>query len=157
MIVLPHIRLAAGAEAGPIARMSREYIEYGLGWSWTPQRVLRAIHDRSTNVVVSHEQEAILGFGIMSYGETKAHLVLLGVEPARRHRGLGAALLVWLEKCARTAGLERIQLEARADNPGAIAFYREQGYKAVGSVAGYYRGSVDAVRMDKPLGSQPGD
>jgi [ribosomal protein S18]-alanine N-acetyltransferase len=154
MIILPTIRLAAGAEAAPIARMSREYIEYGLGWSWTPQRVMRAIDDRATNVVVSHDGEAILGFGIMSYGETKAHLVLLGVEPARRQRGLGAALLAWLEKCALTAGLQRVQLEARADNPGAITFYEEQGYRAIGSVAGYYRGAVDAVRMEKRLGIQ---
>ena len=154
MIIHPNIRLASGIEAAPIARMSREYIEYGLGWSWTPQRVLRAIEDRATNVVVSHEQGAIIGFGIMSYGETKAHLVLLGVEPARRQRGLGAALLTWLEKCALTAGLPRVQLEARADNPGAIAFYEEQGYRATGSMAGYYRGAVDAVRMEKRLGIQ---
>jgi ribosomal-protein-alanine N-acetyltransferase len=157
MIIHPSIRLAAASEAAPIARMSREYIEYGLGWSWTPRRVLRAIEDRATNVVVSHEQEAILGFGIMSYGETKAHLVLLAVEPTQRQRGLGAALLGWLEKCALTAGLLRVQLEARADNPGAIAFYEEQGYRALGSVAGYYRGSVDAVKMEKRLGIQSGN
>jgi ribosomal-protein-alanine N-acetyltransferase len=157
MIIHPSIRLAAASEAAPIARMSREYIEYGLGWSWTPRRVLRAIEDRATNVVVSHEQEAILGFGIMSYGETKAHLVLLAVEPRQRQRGLGAALLGWLEKCALTAGLPRVQLEARADNPGAIAFYEEQGYRSLGSVAGYYRGSVDAVKMEKRLGIQSGN
>ncbi len=155
MIIHPDIRLAASSEAAAIARMSREYIEYGLGWSWTPRRVLRAIEDRATNVVVGHEQEIIAGFGIMSYGETKAHLVLLGVEPARRQRGLGAALLGWLEKCALTAGLPRVQLEARADNPSAIAFYQEQGYQAMGTVAGYYRGAVDAVRMEKRLGVQP--
>jgi len=157
MIVLPHIRLAAAGDAGPIARMSREYIEHGLGWSWTPQRVLKAIHDRSTNVAVLHEHGAILGFGIMSYGDVKAHLVLLGIEPARRQRGLGAALLAWLEKCALTAGLQRIQLEARADNPGAIAFYQDRGYRAIGSVAGYYRGSVDAVRLEKMLAGPSAD
>lgn len=156
MIIIPNIRLAAATDAGPIARMSREYIEYGLGWSWTPQRVLKAIHDRSTNVAVIHEDGAIQGFGIMSYGEVKAHLALLGVEPARRQRGLGAALLGWLEKCALTAGLERIQLEARADNPRAIDFYEDRGYRPIGSVAGYYCGTVDAVRLEKRLGRQPG-
>ncbi len=155
MIIIPNIRLAAAADAGPIAWMSREYIEYGLGWSWTEQRVLKAIRDRSTNVAVIHERGSIMGFGIMSYGELKAHLSLLGVEPARRQRGLGAALLGWLEKCALTAGLERIHLEARADNPGAIAFYEEQGYRPIGTVAGYYRGTVDAIRLEKRLGRQP--
>ena len=93
----------------------------------------------------------------MSYGEVKAHLSLLCVAPDRRQRGLGMALLTWLEKCALTAGLERIQLEARADNPGAIAFYQGQGYSAIGSVAGYYRGEVDALRLQKMLaGPGPG-
>ena len=155
MIILPTIRLAAAGDAEAIARMSRDYIEQGLGWSWTQRRVLKAIQDRSTNVAVLHEDAAILGFGIMSYGEVKAHLSLLCVEPRHRQRGLGAALLAWLEKCALTAGLERILLEARADNPGAIAFYQDRGYRAIGSVAGYYRGEVDAVRLEKSLVGQP--
>lgn len=151
MIILPTIRLAAAADAEAIALMSRDHIEHGLGWSWTPRRVLKSIEEGSTNVAVLHEDGAILGFGIMSYGEVKAHLSLLCVAPDRRQRGLGAALLMWLEKCALTAGLERIQLEARADNPGAIAFYQDQGYSAIGSVAGYYRGEVDALRLQKML------
>ena len=157
MIILPTIRLAAAADAEAIARMSRDHIEHGLGWSWTPRRVLKSIEESSTNVAVLHEDRAILGFGIMSYGEVKAHLSLLCVAPDRRQRGLGAALLTWLEKCALTAGLERIQLEARADNPGAIAFYQDQGYSTIGSVAGYYRGEVDALRLQKMLaGGAPG-
>lgn len=151
MISIPNISLATALDARGIAAMSRQYIEYGLGWSWTRERVLKAIHDRETNVAVIHEQGLLLAFGIMSYGERKAHLVLLAVDPEHRKRGLGATVLAWLEKCAITAGLERIQLEARADNPGAIAFYEEQGYSAIGLVPGYYRGTVDAVRLEKTL------
>ena len=155
MIILPNIQLAAAADAGAIARMSRDCIEYGLGWSWTPQRVLRAIHDRATNVAVIHEGESLLGFGIMSYGDVKAHLALLSVAPARRQRGLGAALVGWLEKCAFTAGLERIHLEARSDNPRAVAFYQGQGYRPIALVTGYYGGTVDAVRLEKRLRRDP--
>src|SRR4051795_9281782 len=50
LISLPHIRLATAAHARSIAEMSREYIEYGLGWSWTQARVLKAIQDEATNV-----------------------------------------------------------------------------------------------------------
>lgn len=157
MIRIPNISLATALDARGIAAMSRQYIEYGLGWSWTRERVLKAIHDRETNVAVIHEQGSLLAFGIMSYGERKAHLVLLAVDPEHRNRGLGATVLAWLEKCANTAGLERIQLEARADNPGAIAFYGEQGYSSIGLVPGYYRGTVDAVRLEKTLVPPAGD
>ena len=68
-----------------------------------------------------------------------------------RRRGLGAQLLAWLEASARTAGIERIDVECRADNPGAIAFYRAQGYRVQGVVPRYYDGRIDAVRMAKSL------
>ena len=134
-----------------IAEMSRDYIEYGLGWSWTPARVLAAVGDRSTNTAVLAERDDIVGFGIMHYGDDSAHLALLAVRPNQQQRGLGAQLIAWLEKPARVAGIERIRLEARADNPNAIGFYRRQGFRESGRIAGYSRGAVDAVRLEKSL------
>lgn len=151
MIIIPQVSLAGPADARGIAEMSRDYVEYGLGWSWTPSRVMKAIRDDATNVAVVRERGLVLGFGIMRYGEQKAHLTLLAVRPTERKRGLGAVLLSWLEKSALTAGIERVQLEARCDNPIAIAFYRDHGYAESGTVRGYYRGEVDALRLEKGL------
>jgi ribosomal protein S18 acetylase RimI-like enzyme len=145
------IRLATPADAAAIAAMSRDFIEWGLGWRWTPARVQHAIRDRATNVAVLDVQSEPAAFGIMVYGEQHAHLSLLAVHPGQRHRGFGAAVLGWLEKCAATAGLERVVLEARADNASALAFYRGRGYGVAGTVPGYYEGRVDAVRLDKLL------
>jgi [ribosomal protein S18]-alanine N-acetyltransferase len=155
MIVVPIVRLATAADAAAIAALSRDAIEQGLGWSWTRGRVLRSIRDRATNVAVMHEREALLGFGIMQYGDEKAHLSLLAVQATRRRTGLGTLLLAWLEKSAVTAGIERIQLEARIDNPDAVRFYRSQGYRETGSIAGYYNGTLDAVRLEKALRESP--
>jgi [ribosomal protein S18]-alanine N-acetyltransferase len=151
MIVAPTIRLANAHDARAIAEMSRDEIEHGLGWSWTQARVLRAIREPSTNVAVALAGERITGFGIMKYGESKAHLTLLAVQPGRREQGVGRQLLEWLEKCARVAGVERIEVEARSDNIVGLAFYALQGYERVGVVRGYYEGRIDAVRMAKPL------
>jgi ribosomal protein S18 acetylase RimI-like enzyme len=148
---MPAVRLATPGDACAIAALSRDYIEYGLGWSYTPERILRAIRSRTANVAVIHER-ALLAAGIMDYGDTTAHLVLLGVHPAHRRRGLGRHLLAWLEQCALTAGLEKVSVEARADNPGALDFYRRQGFAVRARDAGYYRGVVDAVCLEKPLG-----
>lgn len=153
MIIVPTIRLATLHDARAIAEMSRDEIEVGLAWSWTPERVRLAIRDRATNVAVAHEQQVLVGFGIMNYGEEKAHLSLLAVSNARRDHGVGGHLLDWLEKCARTAGIERIELEARADNPGALAFYGLRGYERFQTVHGYYQGRIDALRLAKKLAS----
>lgn len=151
MIVVPTLRLATLADARAIAEMSRDQIEAGLAWSWTPERVRRAIRDRSTNVVVAMEGIALVGFGIMQYGDEKAHLSLLAVGPARRDHGVGAKLLDWLEKSARAAGIERIELETRADNPVALAFYGLRGYERFDVVHGYYQGRIDAYRLARRL------
>lgn len=151
MILVPCVRLATRHDALRIAQMSREYIEHGLGWSWTRERVLKAIYERNTNVAVAHEEGIVLGFGIMKYGDEKAHLALLGVDAVHRNRGVATMLLAWLEKCAAVAGNERIQLEARSDNALALAFYGRRGYRPTGSIRGYYRGVIDAVRLEKKL------
>jgi len=148
---LPGIRLASGADAPAIADMSRQYIEYGLGWSWTAARIAAAIQDESTNVAVVHLSDGVVAFGIMHYGERTAHLALLAVHPMRRKQGIATRLLSWLEKCADTAGIERVSVEARSDNPAAIAFYQKHGYAQVDRLAKYYRGVLDAVRFEKTL------
>jgi ribosomal-protein-alanine N-acetyltransferase len=150
-LALPDIRLALPADALAIAGMSREHIEAGLGWSWTPERVQRAIGDRSCNVAVIDDRAAIAAFGIMLYAEETAHLALLAVAPTRRRQGLGTRLLGWLELPARMAGILELRLEVRADNPWAMDFYRRAGFVSDIRLRGYYQGRVDALRMIKPL------
>jgi ribosomal protein S18 acetylase RimI-like enzyme len=151
-LALPDIRLALPADAGRIAAMSRDYVESGLEWSWTPARVLRSIVDHASNVAVIDAGGAIVGFGIMQYGDHTAHLALLAVHPEHRNRGVGTRLMGWLEKPAVMAGIVRIRLEARADNPVAIEFYRRRGFEPHGRISGYYQGRIDAVRLGKSLG-----
>lgn len=151
MTVTPAIRLARMTDAPVIAQMSRQYIEQGLGWSWNVCRVEAAIRSEVMNVAVLQGQARPLGFGIMQYGDRTAHLALLAVHPDHRKRGHAARLLAWLEKCADTAGIGRIGVEARSDNPEAVAFYEKQGYVKLARVAGYYRGVIDAIRFEKKL------
>lgn len=154
MLIVPSVRLARPGDAQDIAEFSRDFIENGLGWSWNRDRILRAIQDRATNVVVVHERAGIPGFGIMQYGETTAHLCLLGVQPMLQGRGLGRAILSWLECSAITAGIQFVNVEARADNPRGIAFYQKRGFRVEARVPGYYCGIMDAVRLQKRLTEQ---
>ncbi len=52
MICSETIRLAKRGDAVRIAELSRDIIEFGLGWSWTPLRVLKQMHAKNTNVSV---------------------------------------------------------------------------------------------------------
>lgn len=145
------IRLAAAHDASRIAELSRNAIEHGLPWRWTPARVLRCLADRSVNVVVAHDGASLAGFAIMKYRDEDAHLWLLAVAPAARRKGVASALMQWLETTARVAGTNLIWLEARRSNAPALAFYRQLGYRQLDVLPGRYEGIEDGVRLGKDL------
>ena len=150
----PVIRLATNADAHSIALMSRYLIELGLrGWSRDPLRVTRAIRHRDTCVAVAEADHEVVGFAIAEFGDTRMHLSLLAVAPAQQKRGTGSALVEWLEHSALTAGMTEIQLELRANNPGARFFYQALGFHLVRAMPAYYSGVETALRMRKELGS----
>jgi [ribosomal protein S18]-alanine N-acetyltransferase len=144
--------LARHADAIAIASMSRELIEHGLPWSWTPRRVAASIRSATALVVVARGAGQIAGFGIMRYGDDDAHLDLLGVQDACQRTGLGRRLVEWLEKPALVAGISAVFLEVRASNHAAQAFYERLGYHELGRLAGYYQGRESAIRMGRELG-----
>jgi ribosomal protein S18 acetylase RimI-like enzyme len=145
------VELARISDAPRIAAMSRDYIEAGLGWKWTAGRVRKCLRDPATNVIVVRESGVVAGFAIMQYGDDEAHLVLLAVEVARRRRGIGTALIRWLESTALTAGIGVVYLEARSRNGEARGFYRRHGYAEVARVPRMYRGVEDGLRIAKDL------
>jgi len=155
MILNHAIRLATFDDAPRIAEMSRDLIEHGFRWKWTPPSIRNAIRDRATNVAVAPADKGVVGFAIMRYLDDEGHLVLLGVDPAHRHKGVASALMAWHESTALTAGIGTIYIEARASNQGARAFYSKLGYSEVQRVRGYYSGIEDGVRFAKDLWASP--
>lgn len=155
MLAAPTLRLATAADAPAIAALSRDRIEQGLGWRWTAPRVLRSIIDRETNAVVAAEGARVLGFGLMKYQDDEAHLLLLAVQADAGRRGIGAALVAWLEHSARVAGIGQVYLEARFANDAARAFYARLGYREIQTLPGYYLGREACVRLAKDLWLAP--
>ena len=141
------LKLATSADAAPIAAMSRELIETGLPWSWTPARVARNLAQPDTLVLTARDGAMLAGFAIMQFGEERAHLSLLAVRPDYRRQGVARRLLQWLIASALTAGIARVQLELRESNLDARRFYLKQGFAETARMSGYYRGVETAVRM----------
>jgi ribosomal protein S18 acetylase RimI-like enzyme len=141
------LKLAAPADAAAIAAMSRELIETGLPWTWTPERVARNLAHADTLVLTARDAERLAGFAIMQFGEERAHLSLLAVRPDYRRQGVARRLLEWLTASALTAGIASIHLELRETNPGARRFYLNLGFAETVRIPGYYRGRETAVRM----------
>lgn len=151
MISQTEIRIADSGDVGHIAEMSRDMIEHGLGWRWTPERIQKNLHDKDTNVIVACDSQRLAGFSIMKYRHDEAHLFLLAVHGSYRRKGVGTALMAWLEQTALIAGIGVIYLEARMINREARSFYQKLGYREIRKIRGYYLGREDAVQLAKDL------
>ncbi len=153
------LRLAEPGDARPIAEMSRDFIEAGLGWRYDPEHIRRALARRETMALVATERQTyvarerpgLAGFAIMDFGEERAHLVLLAVQPALRRTGIGRRMMDWMLESALTAGMSSIHLELRADNEAARRFYRALGFAETVLMPRYYDGREAAMRMIRIL------
>lgn len=145
------IDLATPIDALAIAELSRDQIETGLGWSWTPLRVAREIRDPDSIVVVARSRGLMVGFAIAGFGDEIAHISLLAVRREWQRKGAGRAMFDWLKASALTAGIATMRLELRSANRDARLFYRALGFEEAGTAPGYYRGREAALRMQLHL------
>ena len=150
------LRPARSTDAPAMAAMSRQLIEAGLAWRYTPQRIGALMADEETMALVACDDGgAVQGFAVMQFGDERAHLVLMCVRPEQQRRGIGRRLVDWLLASARVAGIAQVQVELRADNPVAHAFYVALGFADQQLLPGYYDGLVAARRMQLDLHAHP--
>ena len=154
-MALEHItlRLAHATDATRIALMSRDLIESGLGWSWSPERVHRALCHPDVLAVVACDGDRVVAFAITQFGDEHAHLSLLAVAPTHRRMGVGKRMIDWLIKSAYTAGIAVIHLELRTTNQAGRRLYRALGFVDGSYIPGYYCGRETALRMLRELRS----
>lgn len=92
----------------------------------------------------------ICAFAVLMPGVEEAELLNIAVAKSQQRKGLGRAMLSAMLALAREKNLQRVFLEVRAGNRGAIALYRSAGFIEVGLRRGYYQGAEgpeDAILM----------
>lgn len=127
------------------ALASLEALAFG-GKSWGANNVKESFVASRVTVLFGGESEAEpLGFAVWRDLGTEAELLTVGVVPAARRQGLGAALLDAVLEAARGAGARRFFLEVAADNDGARLLYERAGFSPVSVRKAYYRDGGDAA------------
>jgi ribosomal-protein-alanine N-acetyltransferase len=75
--------------------------------------------------------------------------LLFAVRKSHQRRGVGSAILRWLEEVARDAGAKRIRVECLRENSAARNFYCEHGFHELDIAPKFYRGVKDGVHLEK--------
>ena len=80
----------------------------------------------------------IAAYASVTQAVDEAHLLNLCVSSEHRRQGLARLLLQQIQREARLTGAQRLFLEVRPSNPGAVALYRRSGFRLIGRRPGYY-------------------
>ncbi|NII12013.1 ribosomal protein S18-alanine N-acetyltransferase [Oleiagrimonas sp. C23AA] len=100
------------------------------------------------------ENNAIIGYGVISVGAGEAHVLNVCVAPEHQGRGLGRRMLRRLVDLARWHRCQRMFLEVRVSNLAAQHLYDSEGFNEIGRRPNYYpdrKGREDALVMAREL------
>jgi ribosomal-protein-alanine N-acetyltransferase len=135
------------------------------GEAWNLRQVTDALTLSSTHaLVVDSDGEPIpdgpdpdavpAGFFLTRHVLDEEELLLIGVAPLFRQRGLGTRLIEQMFAMARRRGITRVYLEMRRGNP-AYNLYRKLGFEPIGERRKYYRMAngerIDAITFGRSI------
>lgn len=122
---------------------------------WTREMFEKELANRSSRPLVFKKEGKPVGYMVFWLVMDEAHLMTVAVHPAHRSRGIGRAMLEYLESQCRAQRLQTIVLEVARGNAAARHLYRTFGFQSVGFRRNYYPGSgEDAVVMIKRLNEE---
>lgn len=101
--------------------------------------------------LVAEHEAAVAGYAVASAAGDIAELQRIAVRPDARRSGLASMLLDEVVRLARADGADRLLLEVRDTNAGALAFYATRGFVEVDRRPRYYRDGAPAVVLRRPL------
>lgn len=145
------VRPATAADLAAVVRLERE----GLGVdAWSESLIAEGIAGGLPTIsyLVAEADGRVVGHAVASVVADLAELQRIAVDPAHRRTGLASALLDAVVALARDGGAERVLLEVREDNVGALAFYAARGFAEIDRRPRYYRDGTTAVVMQRELG-----
>ncbi len=120
---------------------------------WTPGMIESELAGGEDRVRpgIRDEGGRLVAWGFGRIGVDALEILVVGVVPAARGRGLGRAIVREMLRRARAAGLARADLEVRVSNRPAILLYASEGFVPVGRRPRYYRDGEDALLMSLVL------
>jgi len=100
-----------------------------------------------SNWVLEAPNDTIVGYCILSVAAFEAHIMNISVSPIIQRQGAGRKMLEHMIEYARPRA-EKVFLEVRPSNPGAIDLYQKIGFREIGVRKNYYpakQGKEDAI------------
>jgi [ribosomal protein S18]-alanine N-acetyltransferase len=121
--------------------------------AWSEGLVAEGVNGRLPTVhyLVAEVDGEVVGYAAASIVADIAELQRIAVDAGHRRGGLATELVRAIRQRAQDAGADRLLLEVREDNAGALAFYTAAGFGEVARRRRYYRDGATAVVLGLSL------
>lgn len=80
-------------------------------------------------LLIAEESGRLIGAVMAGFDGTRGWIHHLAVDPAYRYRGIGTSLMEAAMDGLRVLGCPKVNLQVRARNSDAVAFYRTLGFQ----------------------------
>jgi len=119
--------------------------------AWTKELFLGELAEvsNSRDVAVAVIESEIVGYASFRYVGKQGDVNTVAVSSEHQGKGIGTALMDWLESQAVLRNVREIFLEVRSDNEAALRMYISRGYERIDVRRNYYGNTIDANIMRK--------
>ena len=120
--------------------------------AWSVQSVQETLGQSQAFITVAEERDRLVGYCIIYYAMDEAEIARIAISEDARRQGIGKGLLDYTCECCREREIERLLLDVRESNEGAIAFYKGYGFQTDGIRKNFYQSPQEhAVLMSRHL------
>jgi ribosomal-protein-alanine N-acetyltransferase len=146
------IRLMSAADVSAVKVIEDELFPID---AWSESLFLGELAEQSVSreVAVALIAGSIVGYASFRYVGKQGDVNTVAVSTDQQGKGIGTALMDWLEEQATKHNVREIFLEVRSDNEPAIAMYRARDYERIDIRRNYYGNTIDAFIMRKKVTS----
>ena len=146
----PRVRPAGPGDVEAVTRLEADCLGAD---AWSGGLVREGILGTLPTVtyLVAETAGDVVGHTVTSAVGDIAELQRIAVDEGHRRRGVASALLAGVVEAAATTEADRLLLEVREDNRGAIVFYARQGFVEIDRRPRYYADGTTAVVLLLPL------
>lgn len=121
---------------------------------WPAEQVLASLRlAHITGYMLAREStvssDDVFGFAFYSLIDKEGELLFIYIPEKHRKHGRAKKLLSESSLRLATKGMDKLSLEVRASNEGAIKLYKHLGYDTIYTRSKYYKDGEDALIMEK--------
>ena len=120
--------------------------------AWTENGVRESFEQAQSFITVAEVDGRFAGYCIIYYVMEEAEIARIAISEEVRRQGVGNGLLHYTCECCKERQIERLLLDVRESNEGAIAFYKKYGFQTDGIRKNFYdMPKENAVLMSRIL------